>query len=62
MKNLQWAPPSERESFLINIKVEENIQEIKQMIISLQESFLFVEPISVEESSNRRMTVLDSDE
>ena len=33
------------------------------MIISLQESFLFVEPISVDEPiTGRKVTVLDSDE
>ena len=63
MKNLQWAPPLERESFIVKLWSEKNIQEIKQMIIALQESFLFVEPISVDESTTgRRATVLDSDE
>jgi len=32
------------------------------MIISLQESFLFVEPISVDDSAVRRVTVIDSDD
>ncbi len=33
------------------------------MIIALQESFLFVEPMSVDEmAAGRRATVLDSDE
>ncbi len=63
MKNLQWTSPADREMFIVRLRSEESIQEIKQMIISLQESFLFVEPISVDESTTgRKVTVLDSDE
>ena len=63
MKNLQWNASADREMFIVRLRSEHGIQEIKQLIISLQESFLFVEPIPVDESTTgRKVTVLDSDE